>query len=211
MADSLFISPTIGTAMNKLKLNTLGLVRNTGKAGLAALIVAASMTVTASPAMAAPTCFTTPIPVPVSTAGIYVNLFTGVANVAPASATGWDFNPWGSGNLFFYVPAASTAGFVTSAGLVANLAPGTLVDGSSTYIGNASAEMTTYREGVTNGKLGMRFVEAGNTYYAWVNVTTTGPATGLPATINNWCYESTPDTGINVGTTPVSLQSFSID
>ena len=70
--------------------------------------------------------------------------------------------------------------------------------------------MATWRAGVTNGNLGMRFVEGGSTYYAWLNVTSVGPG-GIPVTINNWCFDNTPDTAIPVGTTPVSLQSYSID
>ena len=70
--------------------------------------------------------------------------------------------------------------------------------------------MALWRAGIANGNLGMRFVEAGSTYYAWINMTSVG-TTGLPLTINSWCYESTPDTAINVGTTPVSLQQFTID
>ncbi len=200
--------------MNNQKLNTLGLNRYTGKAGLAALVVAASMTVVSSPAMAAPTCFTTPIAVPVTTAGTYINLFTGASNVVPASVPSWDFNPWGSTTANFW-PGASTplTGFVDDgAGVIGNLSNGQMVGPASTFLtGNSStATMATWRAGVTGGNLGVRFVEGGSTYYAWLNVTT-GPTTGLPITVNNWCFENTPDTAISVGTTPVSLQTFSID
>lgn len=199
--------------MNNMHSDYQAPVRNgtAAKAGLAALIAAAAMTVTSSQVMAAPSCFTTPIPVPVTTSGIYVNLATGAAG--PSSTTGWDFNPWGMGSAFFYVPTTTpTTGFAGAGGVVSNLANGTMVDGSSTFQGNAgdATSMGTYRAGVTNGNLGMRFVEGGNTYYAWVNVSTTAP-TGLPVTINRWCYENTPGTGILVGTMPVSLQTFSVE
>ena len=186
--------------------------RQTIKIGIAAALVIASMTLTSTQVLAAPTCFSTPIPVPATTSGIYINLFNGMTGAA-AATTGWDFNPWGSSNASFWVATTTPAtGFVGVGGVIANLANGTMVDGTSTYLGNGTATtMATYRAGVTNGNLGMRFVEAGNTYYAWVNVTTTGPTTGLPVTINNWCFENTPDTGIMVGTTPVSLQTFTID
>src|SRR5689334_5071102 len=34
--------------------------------------------------------------VPSTTAGIYLNVVTGVSSTAPASAPGWDLNPWSS-------------------------------------------------------------------------------------------------------------------
>ena len=194
-------------------MNTLGLNRYTGKAGLATLIVAASMTVASTPAMAAPTCFTTPIPVPVTTSGIYVNLFTGVSGNT-TSAPGWDFNPWGSTTVNFWVATTTPlTGFVDDgAGVIGNLSNGDVVGPASTFLtGNSTtARMATWRAGVTNGNLGMRFVEGGSTYYAWLNVTSVGPQ-GTPVTINSWCFDNTPDTAIPVGTTPVSLQSYSID
>lgn len=199
--------------MNKLKFDTLGLVRYTGKAGLAALVVAASLTVASSPAMAAPTCFTTPIPVPVTTSGIYINLFTGVSNAVPASVPSWDFNPWGSTTANFWVGTSTPlSGFVATAGVIGNLNNGDVVGPAATFLtGNSTATtMATWRAGVTNGNLGMRFVEGGSTYYGWINATSVGP-NGTPVTINSWCFDNTPDTAIPVGTTPVSLQTFSID
>ena len=199
--------------MNNVKMNTPGFIRLTGKAALAAFVVAASMTVVSSPAMAAPTCFTTPIAVPVTTAGIDVNLFTGAAGTSGATPS-WDFNPWGSTAANFW-PGASTplTGFVDSGtGVIGNLSNGDVVGPASVFLtGNSStATMAIWRAGVTNGNLGMRFVEGGSTYYAWLNVTTVG-TTGVPITLNNWCFDNTPGTAIPVGTTPVSLQTFSID
>lgn len=199
--------------MNNLNLNTFALTRHSGKAALAALVVAASMTVASSPAMAAPTCFTAPIAVPVTTSGIYVNLFNGTSGSAGATPS-WDFNPWGSTTVNFWVGTSTPlTGFVDDgAGVIGNLSNGDVVGPASTFLtGNSStASMATWRAGVTNGNLGMRFVEGGSTYYAWLNVTSVGPQ-GTPVTINNWCFDNTPDTAIPVGTTPVSLQSYSID
>ncbi|MBK6375554.1 MAG: hypothetical protein IPF61_00910 [Xanthomonadales bacterium] len=198
--------------MNHIKLNAFSC--HAGKAGLAALVVAASITVASTQAMAAPTCFTTPIAVPVTTSGIYLNLFTGVSATTPAGAPGWDFNPWGSSAASFWVAATTPlSGFVDSgSGTIGNLTNGTPVGPASTFLtGNSSAAtMALWRAGIANGNLGMRFVEAGSTYYAWINMTSVG-TTGVPLTINSWCFESTPDTAINVGSTPVSLQKFTID
>ena len=207
------ITMTIGIAMNKTNLNSLRRNRFAGKVGLAALVVAASMTVASTQAMAAATCFTTPIAVPVTTSGTYINLFTGAAGTAGVT-TGWDFNPWGSTTANFWVATTTPlTGFVNDgAGVIANLTTGTVVGPASAFLtGNSStATMATWRAGVTSGNLGMRFTEGGSTYYAWLNVTSVGPQ-GTPLTINNWCFQNTPDTAIAVGTTPVSLQKYSGD
>ena len=194
--------------MNNLNLNTRS--RYAGKAGLAALVVAASMTVASGQVMAAVQCFTTPIPVPQTTQGIYINLFTGAAGTA-AATTDWDFNPWGTTNLGFFSPGAPQ-GHVAVGTVVSNLPTGTLVDGASTYTGSQSsaANMVNFRSGVSPGYVGVRFAQAAVTYYAWVSITTAGP-NGTPATVNSWCFENTAGTGITVGTTPVSLQKFSVD
>ncbi|MFZ2236002.1 MAG: hypothetical protein WBP11_15800 [Dokdonella sp.] len=197
--------------MNNMKLNLLGRTHYAGKAGLAALVVAASMTIASPQAMAVAVCFNTPITVPQSTAGIYVNLFTGVTGASAGATADWDFNPWGATTLNLFSPGAPQ-GHVSSGGVISDLPTGTLVDGSSTYTAGASSAlaMGTYRAGVNPGYMGVRFAQAGVTYYAWVSMTTIGPQ-GTPATINSWCFQNTPDTGITVGTTPVSLQNFSVE
>lgn len=197
--------------MNNLKLNLPGRHRYAGKAGLAALVVAASMTVASPQAMAAVTCFNTPIPVPQNTAGVYINLFTGASGITAAGTPDWDFNPWGATNLGFFSPGAPQ-GHVAVGTVISNLATGTLVDGASIYTGSQSsaANMTNFRSGVSPGYVGVRFQQAAVTYYAWVSINTTSP-NGTPATVNGWCFENTAGTGIRVGTTPVSLQQFSVE
>ena len=98
--------------------------------------------------------------------------------------------------------------------LITPLSAGTPIDASSTFltgIQSSATAMASYRAGVTNANyLGFRFTEGGNTYYGWISLTTTGP-NGFPATLNSYCYENTPNTQITAGTTPVSLQQFSVD
>ena len=205
------ITTTIGTAMNNVNLNVLRRNRYAGKVGLAALVVAASMTIASTQAMAAVVCYNTPIPVPQSVDGIYVNLFTGVTGSSGAATPDWDFDPWGPTTLNLF-GAPAPGGHVSSGGVISNLAPGTLVDGTNEYTAAASSPtaMAVLRAGVSPGYIGVRFAQAGTTYFAWASITTTAPQ-GTPATINNWCFQNTPNTGITVGTTPVSLQKYSVD
>ena len=185
-------------------------------ARLAACVAAASMTLASTAAWSAVTCFSAPVTIPATTAGIYVNLFTGAANVATASVVGWDFNPWGTSGLFLYVNNAAGAGaLVVGPGTtISALSAGTLISAASTFGTDTTppdTDTSLYRAGVTPSTfLGLRFVEGGSTYYGWMALTTTAP-TGHPATINRWCFENTPNTGIVAGTTPVALQKFSVE
>ena len=86
------------------------------------------------------------ITIPTTTAGVYLNVVTGVNNPSPSGAPGWDVNPWGSGSFFLYGTGtgngfASNFAGGTSATLADNLPLGTLVDGSFTY-GNNGVETT---------------------------------------------------------------------
>src|SRR5690349_5352518 len=58
------------------------------------------------------------INIPSTTAGVYLNVVTGVFNVAPASAPGWDLNPWSSSSLFVY--ANNAANPASSSGTLVN-------------------------------------------------------------------------------------------
>ena len=68
-----------------------------------AAAVAVSLFALASSAKATVVCHPSPaIPVPTTTAGVYVNLVTGVSATTPAGSVGWDFNPWGSSGISFW-------------------------------------------------------------------------------------------------------------
>ena len=101
--------------------------------------VAVSLFALASSGKAAVQChLTPPVPVPQTTAGVYVNLVTGISGITPASAPGWDFNPWGgtSLNLWFWNAAdPSSAGAVAAAtgGNILVLASGATIDATRFY------------------------------------------------------------------------------
>ncbi|WP_257387031.1 hypothetical protein [Tahibacter caeni] len=169
----------------------------------------------ASTAYAAVVCATPAIAVPQNIDGVYINLVTGATGTTGSGTTGWDFNPYASSSsTLLSFNAATGAGYLSSGGVISALASGATIDGSGTYltgIQTSATAMGTYRAGVTSATyLGFRLTEGGNTYYGWIGLTTTGP-NGFPATLNNYCYENTPNTAITAGSTPVSLQRFSVD
>ena len=191
--------------MNKLSV---------GRYTLAAAL-AAGMTLGAPAAYAAVVCAAPSIAVPQNIDGVYINLVTGATGTTGGTTAGWDFNPYASSSsTLLSFNAATGAGYVASGLLITPLSAGTPIDASSTFltgIQSSATAMASYRAGVTNANyLGFRFTEGGNTYYGWISLTTTGP-NGFPATLNSYCYENTPNTQITAGTTPVSLQQFSVD
>ena len=190
------------------------------KAALVALVACA-----ASPAaMAAVQCRTTPIAL-ISTTDVYINLVTGAASgSAPA---GWDINPYPSttGFAVYWGGGSSVNGGVadTTTGPFTVLSSGAVIGPSSTFAVTSTGSAGMYpfyvTAGQTNKYLGVKFANEtlpGNPInYGWVSLTTTGAAAsgagaGYPATINGWCWQD-DGTAITAGTTPVSLQSYSID
>jgi hypothetical protein len=185
----------------------------------AAAAAAALMSLASHNAVATIVCDTNPagaalpITVPMTTAGIYVNFVTGAFNASPTLVPGWDVNPFGTANFtWFWSTTAThvTAGLVT--GGVYDASPaGTVVGPAGTFT-TGGTTAATWRAGVTNLYQGIRFNNevTGVPNFGWVAMTTTSPA-GFPATINQFCYQD-DGTAITTGvTTPVRLQSFSVD
>lgn len=150
-------------------------------------------------ALAAIVCDNPSIAVPQNIDGVYINLVTGLTGTSGSAVPGWDFDPYASSSntlLSFY--AATGAGYVSSGGVISALGAGTTVGASSTYLAGVQSSETamgTYRAGVTGATyLGFRFVESGNTYYGWLDVTTAAP-NGFPMTLNGYCYE---DSGASI-------------
>lgn len=185
------------------------------RAAFAGAIAVGAMTLGSPAAFAAVVCNTTPIAIPQNIDGVYLNLVTGATGTTGTGTVGWDFNPYASSSsTLLSFNGATGSGYVSSGGVISALASGAPIDASNTYltgIQTSATAMGTYRAGVTSATyLGFRLTEGGNTYFGWINMTTGGP-NGFPATINSYCYENTPNTQITAGTTPVSLQQFSVD
>lgn len=188
------------------------------RSALSAVLAASALSVASHGAMAAIICNTATVPlsIPQTSDGIYINYATGVTGTTGASVPGFDFNPWfssGTAGLNFYMGADvdpnNGAVFATTYQV---LTSGTVIGASSTFAGNqaSAANMANWRAGVT-GYLGVRFTNDNTSQinFGWINITTTA-GNGFPATINGFCFDNT-GADIMAGTTPVSLQSFSVE
>lgn len=183
---------------------------------LAAVLAASALMVASHGAMAAVICNagTVPFTIPVNIDGIYINFITGTTGTSGGAVPGYDFDPYsGSSGLNFYFGGGADVnnGAVFNGTTYPVLANGTMIGAASTFSGTtADASMTAWRAGGT-GFLGVRFTNenTGVANFGWVNITTTA-GTGFPATVNSYCYDNTGG-NIMAGTTPVSLQSFSVD
>ncbi len=140
----------------------------------------------------------TPIVVPATLAGIYLNFLTGVAGASAGSNPGWDWNPYrqNAGNLGFYwapTPANSSGGVASSAatGSYLDLAPGATVSGASIF-----SQVITLAAGnpfLTSGThiLGFRFFNEATQAinFGYLTVTNTAP-NGFPTTVVSYSYEN---------------------
>lgn len=182
---------------------------------LAAVLAASALMAASHGAMAAVLCNTTPITIPNNIDGVYVNFVTGTTGTSSGAVPGFDFDPYSGGadgmNFYFGGGADANNGAVFDGTIYPVLANGTVIGAASTFgLGTADTTMTAWRAGAT-GFLGVRFTNEATSAanFGWVNITTTA-GTGFPATINSYCYDNT-GADIMAGTTPVSLQSFSVD
>lgn len=185
----------------------------------AAATAASLIALTSGSAMAAIVCGpTTNISIPNTFNGVYINFVTGVTATTTAGAPGWDFGPWGSGGntLAFFFPSTPATSFGAVAGTTTGpysvLAAGTPIGPTSTYAVVTAPTATTALQATNAAALvGFRFFNEGTSAinFGWAEFSTTAPL-GFPATILRYCYQN-DGTEIPAGTTPVSLQSYSVD
>ena len=158
------------------------------------------------------------INIPSTTAGVYLNLVTGVFNASPGAVPGWDVNPWSSSGLGLFNPTAPSGGVyvnLTSGGTHAlNLAPGTPINASSLYGSNSSAagaDQAQWNLGSCNNLIGIRLQNEANAnqiHYGWMRVCLDGTAGNQPRSIQEYAWENVAGTSIGAGNTvpePTSL------
>lgn len=148
---------------------------------------------------AAVLCSSTPLPVPATTEGLYVNVVTSLTGQAEASVPGFDIDIYASANsvpsdqLKFYWGSAANggAGVVSAGDTYAVLSSGQVIGPDSLFSRAAFTGDTSVWQAGTTGYLGMRFLNesAGIINYGWMSLTTSAPL-GFPATIGGWCYEN---------------------
>jgi hypothetical protein len=152
------------------------------------------------------------IPIPATTAGVYLNMVTGVNNTVPASAPGWDVNPFSSTGFSWFAatPGASHGTVINAAGgtsatLVDYLPVGFVVDGTLTFGANNASETTGPTAATLNSSnnyVGVRFLNEGTTQinFGWVQVALGATLNDPARAIVGYAYE---DTGAPITVTPV--------
>jgi hypothetical protein len=152
--------------------------------------------------------------IPYTTNGLYLNVVTGAinepGNTGGGSVPGWDLNPWGSGSLSFFNPAAPAGGVYvqrTGGGATANLPAGTLIDAGSLY-GAGAGSQTGNEAFIAPGDnlVGFRFLNEANSqvHYGWMRINLQGNTLGNTGarTVVDYAYESSPGVGIGAGAIP---------
>jgi hypothetical protein len=146
------------------------------------------------------------LPVPQTTAGLYINLVTGVLGFTAGAVPGWDFNPFGSTNISFFSSAGTGTQTVGAATTATALAPGATIGPGSTYanVGTTGTAATAFRNtGVAY--VGFKFTNEAtatvNYGYALMSTTTTS---GYPAAVVRYVYD---DTGAPI-TIPITTGLF---
>ena len=142
------------------------------------------------------------INIPTTTAGVYVNIQTGAFGTA-AATPGWDINPWSSSGLGFFNPTAPAGGvYVVSGTGAANLTPGTLISGASTFCSGSSTVFSQWNLNSSNNLLGFRFNDGGgNLRFGWARISLSGTITAQPRAIVEYAYEDS-GAGIQAGAIP---------
>ena len=123
----------------------------------------------------------------------------------------------GASALYFFWPTtpANSFGGASTATVYDALSSGATIGPAQTYIvnsgGGGPAPFANWQTTQTGKYLGVRFFNESTSAinYAWLQLNT-GASGGFPATINQFCYDNT-GAAITAGTTPVSLQTFSVD
>jgi hypothetical protein len=179
------------SAFPKTRLHGTSLRKHLAAAALAATVGMAST------AHAIVVTFNTPIVVPNTVDGVYVNLLTGATGTSAGTTGGWDFNPYNSGSAlsFFFntSPPASNGGVGgTTTGPYLDLAPGTTVSSASVFTAVTPSAQTAAFQVVGTHRLGVRFFNDATATINYGAVTlTSGGANGFPLTITSWSFENT--------------------
>jgi hypothetical protein len=149
------------------------------------------------------------INIPSTTAGVYLNVVTGVNDPNPASVPGWDVNPYGGTVLDMFSPAAPAGGvYVGDGGGYFNLTSGTMISGASTFVFGGGISPTSPNPlnfNSSNNLIGFRFqneAQGNVTEYGWMRISLAADQGSQPRAIVEYAYQNNPDLGINAGAIP---------
>jgi hypothetical protein len=150
------------------------------------------------------------INIPSTTAGIYLNVVTGVSGTA-AGTPGWDVNPWGSGSLNHFSPTPNPGGgpmVGNGAANYNNLAPNTPIGAGSTFTATGTTTInaaTPHNLNSSDNLHGFRFINEtqGNCIsFGWLRISLGATAQAQPRAIVEYAYDNTCGAEIGAGVTP---------
>lgn len=163
----------------------------------------------------------TPLNVPYTGDGIYLNVLNGVSGSTGSAVPGWDFDPYGDATLQWYnpgnVPSGSFVRYSSSSSVAAgSLDLSMLVDSASPYVVAGGPDTVAFGAAAGEWKFnspnyfGFQFLDEGDNlvHYGW-GIMELGdtPNTGTRA-ITNVFYESVAGVGIVVGVVPEPTSSL---
>lgn len=139
------------------------------------------------------------INVPSTTAGVYINVVTGVNNISPGLAPGWDINPWSGTNLNFFNPTAPAGGVYSRGGAtagVANLPVGYTIDATNIWTSGSASTNAGWTPNLnsSNNCFGFRFqdeTDQNRTKYGWMRIALSTSLFAQPRAVVEYAYEST--------------------
>jgi hypothetical protein len=171
-----------------------------------AVAAGAGLMLVAAQAQAVVVTVNTPLAIPLTLNGLYLNVVTGAinepGNTAGTSVPGWDINPYGTAGLSFFASTANGATYVSSAGVISNLTVGSVVSAASTYLGGASTPPAAgWNLNSTNNYVGFRFLNEGTglTNYGYFQLSIGASTT--TRSIVSYAYENT-GLALTVGAVP---------
>jgi hypothetical protein len=144
------------------------------------------------------------LPISATLNGLYLNVVTGANNLpgstGGSTVPGWDINPWSATGIAFFSPAAPAGGayVLAATSTVANLAPGNLIGGTSTFGSGTSANVAQWTLNSSDNFFGFRFNnEAGGTlHYGWAQIRFGASLTDR--TLVQYAFDATPGASIAV-------------
>ena len=177
-----------------------------------AVVALAAVVASATSATAAIIYVGTGLNIPSTTAGVYLNVVTGVSGPTPASVPGWDLNAWSATNLLFYANNAASpndgivVGLGSSLTQADNLPTGSLIDGTYVYGRTPSSETTgatAFTLNSSNNLVGFRFLNETTTTinYGWMRLAVGVTLGAQPRSIMEYAYENS-GAGIQAGVVP---------
>lgn len=140
--------------------------------------------------------------VPTNSAGVYLNVVSGVSGSAGAAVPGWDINPWGVTNLNLFSPTTPAGDVYVGSNGFFNLALDTVIGPGSTFSsgGISATSPNPLQFNSANNLIGFRFQNEamGNQIqYGWFRIYLSSTPQSQPRMIVDFAYENT---GAAIGT-----------